>query len=134
MPSVSPTTAEESISLFGINVWRANFGGYTVCFESHSNDQDLGPFFEGLPDGECLFIRLGYVIEGTVSFRIGDRTEIYTTGDAYYVPPGHVPIQHAGGRLVEFPTEPLGEAVGVLMASVERGRTPRGLTSGVRRP
>jgi len=132
MPSVSPTTAEESISLFGIDVRLTNLdGGYTVCFESHSNDQDLGPLFDGLPDGECQFIRLGYVIEGTIAFRIGDRTETYSAGEAYYVPPGHVPIQHAGARVVEFsPTEQLGEAVGVLMANVERGRTPRRLPSG----
>jgi hypothetical protein len=133
MPSVSPTTAEESISLFGIDVRLTNLdGGYTVCFESHANDQDLGPLFEGLPEGKCQFIRLGYVIEGTAAFRIGDRTETYSAGDAYYVPHGHVPIQHAGARLVEFsPTTPLGEAVGVLMANVERGRTPQGLSSGV---
>jgi hypothetical protein len=135
VPHVSPTNAEESISLFGIEVRLTNFeGGYTVCFESHSNDQDLGPLFEGLPDGECQFIRLGYVVEGTVAFRIGDRTETYSAGDAYYVPPGHIPIQHAGARLVEFsPTAPLGEAVGVLMANVERGRTPDRFSSGAQR-
>ncbi len=57
MPSVSLTTAEESISLFGIDVRLTNLeGGYTVCFESHSKDQDLGPLFEGLPDDQCQFI------------------------------------------------------------------------------
>ena len=133
MPYVSRSTAEESIALFGIDVRLTNFdGGYTVCFESHSKNQDLGPLFEGLPDGECQFIRLGYVVEGTVAFRIGDRIETYTAGDAYYVPAGHVPVQHAGARLVEFsPTEQLGEAVGVLMANVEQGRTPHALSSGV---
>jgi hypothetical protein len=127
MPHVSPATADESISLFGIDVKLTSFdGGYTVCFESHSNDQNLGPLFDGLPDGKCQFIRLGYVLEGTVAFRIGDHTESYRAGEAYYVPPGHIPIQHAGARIVEFkPTERLGEAVGVLLANVERGRTPK---------
>jgi len=107
VPHVSPATAEESISLFGADVKLTNFdGGYTVCFEAHANDQDLGPLFDGLPDGGCHFIRLGYVIEGTATFRIGDRTETYSAGEAYYVPPGHIPIQHAGARIVEFsPTE-----------------------------
>ena len=133
MPHVSSLTADESISLFGIDVRLTHFdGGYTVCFESHSKNQDLGPLFEGLPDGECQFIRLGYVVEGIVAFRIGDRIETYTAGDAYYVPAGHVPVQHAGAQLVEFsPTEQLGEAVGVLMANVEQGRTPHALSSGV---
>ena len=132
MPHVSRDTAVESISLFGIDVKLANFdGGYTACFESHSNDQDLGPLFDGLPDGVCRFIRLGYVLEGTVSFRIGDGIETYSAGDAYYVPPGHTPIQHEGARIVEFsPTEQLGRAIGVVMANVERGRTPVLLSSG----
>ncbi len=136
MPNASSTTTEESISLFGIDIGLTNFaGGYTVCFETHSNDQDLGPLFEGLPDDECQFIRFGYVLDGVVAFRIGDRTETYSAGDAYFVPAGHVPIQHAGARLVEFsPTEQLGETVGVLMANVARGRTPSLLFSRAGRP
>jgi hypothetical protein len=132
MAHVSAATAEESISLFGTDVRLASFaGGYTVCFESHSNDQDLGPLFDGLPNGECQLVRLGYVVEGAVAFRIGDRVETYSAGDAYYVPPGHVPIQYAGARVVEFSrTEQLGEAVGVLVANVERGRTPQPLSPG----
>ena len=81
-------------------------------------------------DRVCHFIRLGYVIDGAVTYRIGERTETYSAGDAYYVPPGHVPIQHEGARLVEFsPTEELGQAIAVVMANVERGRTPLQLSS-----
>lgn len=132
MPNVSRESADESISMVGVDVRLTNFdGGYTVCFESHSSDQDLGPLFEGLPDGECQFRRLGYVVAGTVEFRIGRRTEIYTAGDAYYVPPGHVPIHHDGAQIVEFsPTELLGETIGVVMANLERGRRPVRLPAG----
>jgi hypothetical protein len=132
MPNVSRGSADESISMVGVDVRLTNFDdGYTVCFESHSSDQDLGPLFEGLPDGECQFRRLGYVVAGTVEFRIGGRTEIYTAGDAYYVPPGHVPIHHEGARIVEFsPTELLGETIGVVMANLERGRRPVQLAAG----
>jgi hypothetical protein len=131
MPHASRDTAAESISLFGIDVKLTNFdGGYTVCFESHANDQDLGPLFNGLSGDACQFIRLGYVLEGTVAFRIGERTETYSAGDAYIVPPGHIPIQHGGARIVEFsPTEQLGQAIGVVMANVERGREPLLLSS-----
>jgi hypothetical protein len=126
MPNVSRESADEAISMVGIDVRLTNFdGGYTVCFESHSSDQDLGPLFEGLPDDACQLRRFGYVVSGTVEFRIGGRTEVYTAGDAYYVPPGHVPIHHDGAQLVEFsPTEPLGETIGVVMANLERGRRP----------
>lgn len=132
MPNVSRETADESISMLGLEVRLTNFdGGYTVCFESHSSDQDLGPLFEGLPNQECQFPRLGYVVAGTVEFRIGHRTETYTAGEAYYVPPGHVPIHHDGAQIVEFsPTELLGETIGVVMANVERGRRPVQLEIG----
>ena len=126
MPHASRDTASEAISMFGIDVKLTNFeGGYTVCFESHGNDQDLGPRFSGLSGDACQFIRLGYVLEGTVSFRIGGRTDTYSAGDAYFVPPGHTPIQHAGARIVEFsPTEQLDQTIGVVMANVECGRAP----------
>lgn len=131
MPHTRRDTAAESISLFGIDVKLTNFeGGYTVCFESHAHDQDLGPLFDGLTGDACQFIRLGYVLEGAVSFRIGGRTETYSAGDAYFVPPGHIPVQHAGARIVEFsPTEQLGQAIGVVMANVEGGRAPLLLSS-----
>ena len=132
MPKVSRESADESISMMGVDVRLTNFdGGDTVCFESHSSDQDLGPLFEGLPDDECPFRRLGYVVAGTVEFRIGGRTETYVEGDAYYVPPGHVPIHHDGAQIVEFsPTESLGETIGVVMANLERGRRPVQLAAG----
>ncbi len=132
MPHVSRDTADESISMLGLDVRLSNFdGGYTVCFESHSSDQDLGPLFKGLPDDECQFHRLGYVVAGTAEFRIAELTETYTAGEAYYVPPGHVPIHHEGAQIVEFsPTELLGEAIGVVMANVERGRRPVPLAVG----
>ena len=132
MPYVSRGTANESITMLGFDVRLSNFdGGCTVCFESHSSDQDLGPLFEGLPNDECQFQRLGYVLAGAVEFRIGDRTETYTAGDAYYVPPGHVPIHHDGTQIVEFsPTELLGETIGVVMANVDRGRRPVPLAAG----
>jgi hypothetical protein len=39
----------------------------------------------------------------------GDREEIFEAGDAWYAPPGHVPISHEPGtEIVQFsPTEDL---------------------------
>ena len=46
-------------------------------------------------------------------------SERYETGDAYYVPPGHVPRHEAGCEIVEFsPTEPLARAITVVMSNV----------------
>lgn len=126
MPSVSRDTAQESISLDGMEVKLENFkGGHTVCFESHTADQDLAPLFRGLPDNSCPFPRWGYVEEGTIEFRFADRTETYRAGEAYYVPPGHTPVHHAGARIVEFsPTRQLGETIQVVIQNVAAGVRP----------
>jgi quercetin dioxygenase-like cupin family protein len=60
------------------------------------------------------------VLEGAITFRFPDREETYVAGDAYYVPPGHTPVHHAGAEVVEFsPTDELGETIGVVMRNVE---------------
>ena len=62
-----------------------------------------------------------------ITFRLRDHDERYQAGEAYYVPPGHTPIHHAGARIVEFsPTEPLGETIGVVMANLAATRSSTG--------
>jgi hypothetical protein len=57
-----------------------------------------------------------------VSFRFADHEETYAAGDAYYVPPGHTPVHHAGAEIIEFsPTDALGETMGVVMQNVRAG-------------
>lgn len=127
MPSVSRQTAGESMRMFGLAARLSNLEcGFTVSFETHTSDEDLGPLLHGLPNDECQFVRLGYVIRGTAEFRLGaGRIETYNAGDAYYVPAGHVPIHHDGAEVVEFsPTDQLGETIGVLVANIQQGRCP----------
>ena len=38
------------------------------------------------------------MIQGKVAFRDGDAEEVFETGDAYYVGPGHTPVLYAGTR------------------------------------
>jgi hypothetical protein len=42
------------------------------------------------------------VVNGRITFRFADRDEVYETGDAYYAPPGHMPVIDAGTEIVEF--------------------------------
>jgi hypothetical protein len=71
--------------------------------------------FKGLPDDQCQCEHMGYVINGKVAFRSGDREEVFETGDAYYVGPGHTPVLYAGTEVVEFsPTERLGRTMEVV--------------------
>ena len=125
MPSASRETASETVALDGLDVRIEHLeGGYSVCFESHTADADLAPLFRGLPDDLSQLPRWGYVIAGKVGVRFPDREETYAAGDAYYVPPGHTPVQYAGAKIVEFsPTDVLGETVPVVLANLEAGST-----------
>jgi hypothetical protein len=124
MPKVSRETASERVELEGVDVRIEHLeGGYSVCFESHLADAELAGLFRGLPDDRCQLPRWGYVLEGKVTFRFADREETYASGDAYFVPPGHVPVHHAGAELVEFsPTDVLGETIGVVMGNLSSAR------------
>ena len=124
MPKVSKETATGKMSLEGLDVWQEHFdGGYSVCFESHGADADLAPLFRGLPDDRCEVPRLGYVVSGTTTFRFRDHEETYEAGDAYYVPPGHTPVHHAGAEIVEFsPTEDLMRTIAVVMGNLDAAR------------
>jgi hypothetical protein len=117
MAKVSKETATGRISLDGLDVWQEHFdGGYSVCFESHTADADLAPLFRGLPDDRCQVPRFGYVVAGSMTFRFAAHEETYDAGDAYYVPPGHTPVHHAGAEVVEFsPTEGLMKTLAVVM-------------------
>jgi hypothetical protein len=121
MPKVSRETASQEVSLEGLEVRTEDLeGGYSVCFETHTADADLAELFRGLPDDRCQVPRWGYVLEGAITFRFADREETYAAGDAYYVPPGHTPIHHAGAEVVEFsPSEELRETIAVVMQNVQ---------------
>ena len=122
MPKVSKETASGRMSVDGLDVSLEDLeGGYSVCFEQHTADGDLAELFRGLPDGRAQIPRWGYVISGKMTFRFADHEETFEAGDAYYVPPGHTPVHHAGAEVVEFsPTEQLHATIAVVMENLQR--------------
>jgi hypothetical protein len=81
----------------------ADLDGYTVGFEAFPEDVDPAMFFKGLPDDRCQCPHWGYVVSGAVTFRYADGDELCEAGEAFYIPPGHVPVKHAPGtELVLF--------------------------------
>ncbi len=121
MPKASKETASEHETLEGYEGHLEHFdGGWTVGFETYTQDADLTPLFKGLPDDECQCEHLGYVIKGRVTFRSAAGEETFEAGDAYYVGPGHTPVLYAGTEVVEFsPTEKLGETFEVVMKNMQ---------------
>ena len=116
MPKASAQTASETVAMDGFEGHYEELeGGYTVGFETYTEDSDAAELFRGLPDDRCQSPHWGYVISGKVGFRFADREEVYEAGDAYYAPAGHTPIFYAGTSVVEFsPSEAFAETVAVV--------------------
>jgi quercetin dioxygenase-like cupin family protein len=57
------------------------------------------------------------VLRGKVVFRYADRDETYEEGDAFYTPPGHIPVSHQPGSecLMFSPADELAKTEAVMM-------------------
>ncbi|MFF4382655.1 hypothetical protein [Kitasatospora sp. NPDC001547] len=92
--------------------------GYTVSFETFPADADATEAFRGLPDDRCQCPHWGLVLAGRLVLRYRDHIETYRAGDAYYAPPGHVPVVSAGTETVEFsPADALRRTTEVVAAN-----------------
>ena len=120
MPKTSSTTATDHLELEGVEGHYAELDGYTVGFETYAVDDDPAALFAGLPDDHCQCPHWGVVLEGTLVYRYPDgREESIHAGEAYYAPPGHLPVFRAGTRIVEFsPTSELQATIDVVMANL----------------
>jgi hypothetical protein len=116
MPTASKDAAAETLAADGYEGHFSKLpGGYTVAFETYTADGDFAELFRGLPDDRCQSPHWGVVLRGRVRYRYADREETIEAGEAYYAPPGHTPLIHAGTELVEFsPTDILEETLAVV--------------------
>ena len=123
MPRTSKAEAPVAIDEPVIEARFVELDGYTVGFESHKQDVDPGPLFQGLPDDRCQCPHFGVVLRGKVVFRYADHDEVYQAGDAYFGAPGHLPLMFAGTELVEFsPTDALDQTMGVVGRNLEAAK------------
>ncbi len=85
-------------------------GGYTVNFLTFNVDSDGTELVKGLPGDHCQCPHWGYVFKGKLTFRSDRGDEVFGPGDAFYLPPGHIPIVEAGTEYLQFsPSEQLHE-------------------------
>lgn len=115
MPSANKMSTPVGLDLPEIQGRYAELDGYTVGFESYAEDSDPADLFKGLPDDRCQCPHWGLVQSGQITFRWADHEETYGAGDAYYAPPGHLPLMAAGSSVVEFsPTDLLQQTIDVV--------------------
>lgn len=121
MPKVSKASAAHIDEHGPVEDRHADLGGYTVNFVSFGADIDATPLLEGLPDDACQCPHWGYVFKGRMTYRFGDHEEVVEAGDAFYLPPGHVPVVEAGTEIVQFsPTEELRAVEAAMTANMRR--------------
>ena len=102
--------------------------GYTIGFETYSEDADPAPLFVGLPGDRCQCPHWGVVLKGSMVYNHADGSQdVIGAGEAYYVGPGHLPVLTAGTELVEFsPTDALAVTLEVVTRNLEASAATAG--------
>jgi hypothetical protein len=119
MPKVSRESAAHVDDHGMVEDRHEELDGYTVNFVSFRQDIDGTPLLKGLPDDKCSCPHWGFVVKGKVSYRFADHEEVFEAGDAFYLPPGHIPFAEAGSEIVQFsPTEELKVTEEAMMKNV----------------
>ena len=115
MPKISKKDASDTITLEGYEGHFGELDDYTVGFETYTADSDLSELFKGLPDDRCQCPHWGVVLKGKLKYTTDDGEIVVGPGEAYYVPPGHLPYLYAGTEVVEFsPTKELQDTLAVI--------------------
>jgi|SRR3954451_8990710 hypothetical protein len=118
MPKVSKESAAQAEQHGPVEVHHEDVHGYSIDFISFAQDIDATPLMKGLPDDRCPCPHWGYVLKGRMTFRFADHDEVVEAGDAFYLPPGHIPTAEAGSEYVQFsPSEQLQVVSEVLRAN-----------------
>ena len=121
MPKISKTTATQGGDYGPVVDRNEELEGYRISFTTFKEDVDGTPLLKGLPDDRCQCPHWGYVLAGSLTFRFPDRDEVFEAGDAFYTPPGHVPVRHEPGtEIVMFsPAHELRETEAVMMKNMQ---------------
>jgi hypothetical protein len=123
MPTVSIATAPRRLEEGPVHERADVLDGYDTGFVKFHQTIDSAPMFTELPDGRCQCPHWGYVFAGRMTVRYADHDEVIQAGDAYYMPPGHVPVMEEGCEFLMFSPEdllaPTNEAIQRAMAAAQ---------------
>ena len=121
MPKVSKDSAAQIEDHGPVLDRHQDLDGYTISFTEFREDIDATPLLKGAPDDRCQCPHWGYVLQGRVTFRFADGDEVIQAGDAFYLPPGHIPVKHEPGtEVVMFsPSAELKETAAVMTRNMQ---------------
>ena len=121
MPKVSKDSATQGGEFGPVRDRSDQLDGYTVNFTSFAEDVDGTPLLKGLPDDRCQCPHWGYVLSGKITFTYANREEVFEAGDAFFTPPGHIPVKtEPGTEFVMFsPAEELKQTEEAMMKNMQ---------------
>jgi hypothetical protein len=121
MPKVSKESASGGGDYGMVVDHSEDVDGYTINFITFRQDIDHAPLLRGLPDDRCQCPHWGYVLKGSLTYRFVDHDEVFEAGDAFYVGPGHVPVENeVGTECLQFsPADALRTTSDVIMRNLE---------------
>jgi hypothetical protein len=104
MGTYTRDNTEVAVTLDGLGQQhRAEAGGVIIALERWKAGLDTGEMFADLPGGACQEDHFGYVVSGRATVRYDDgQTETISTGQAYYLRPGHNVHLDEDSEFVEF--------------------------------
>jgi hypothetical protein len=122
MPKASRETVSKIEDYGPLEERREDFEDTTIQFLTTHEDLDATPLMKGLPDDRCSSPHWGYVFKGRLTFDCGDHEEVFEAGDAFYLPPGHIPTSsEPGTEYLQFsPTKELDVVSDVIMRNVQQ--------------
>jgi hypothetical protein len=120
MPKVSKESAAHVERHGPVEDRHQDIDGYTVNFLTFGQTIDATPLFSGLPDDRCSCPHWGYVLKGRITYRFAGHDEVFETGDAFHVSPGHSTIVDEGTEFVQFsPSGELQAVTDVMMKNAQ---------------
>jgi hypothetical protein len=124
MPKVSKESAAHVEDHGPVEDRHEEVSEYTVNFVTFRQDVDGTPLLKGLPGDSCDCPHWGYVIKGRLTYRFADHDEVTEAGDAFYTPPGHIPIAAAGTEFVQFsPSLELQAVAAAMLKNMQAARS-----------
>ena len=122
MPKASKESASQGGDHGPVVERSEELADYTVNFLTFRQDLDQTDLLKGAPNDSCQCPHWGYVTKGRLTFRVGDREEVYEAGDAFYLPPGHIGVgNEPETEYVQFsPSDELREVSAVIQKNMEQ--------------